>query len=93
MSALAKQLRTEVPERWSRLAALELILREVVAEFEDESVLPAVLRENVARAREALLELAERLPDTVGPFALPDADKTSLDLYRRALRRDERAYL
>jgi hypothetical protein len=61
------------------------------ARREDESVLPLTLRGAVARARETLLELAERLPDTVGPLELPDADESYIDLYRRALHRDEHA--
>ena len=40
MQVLAERLRADIPERWSRLAALELVLGEVVAEFEDESVVP-----------------------------------------------------
>ena len=89
MRALAARLLSDIPERWSRVTALELVVADVVREFEDDSVLPEALTEALADAHSGLRRLAEDAPRTIGEMVLPEPDETCLRLYRQALHRDE----
>ena len=77
---LAEAIANAIPEHWSRLLALEQVVDEIVREFQDEVVIPEVLRDLLLLMRAKLEGLYAIAPQFVGELGRPAADTAILDM-------------
>ena len=82
---LAAAIANAIPERWSRLLALEQVAEEIVREFQDEVVIPEVLRDFLPLMRATLERLYADAPWLVGVLERPEADDNILDMLYRGI--------
>ena len=82
---LAEAIANAIPEHWSRLLAQQQVVDEIVREFQDEVVIPEVLRDLLLLMRaklEGLYAIAQRF---VGELGRPEADDAILDMLYRGI--------
>ena len=82
---LAAAIANAIPERWSRLLALEQVVGEIVREFEDEVVIPEALRDLLLLIRTKLERLYADAPWLVGGLERREAEDAILDLLYRSI--------
>ena len=82
---LAEAIANAIPERWARLRALEQVVGEIVREFQDEVVIPEVLRDFLPLMRAKLERLYADTPWLVGALERPEADDNTLDMLYRGI--------
>ena len=85
MRELGRGLAREIPRCWSRLLALKLVVDEVREEFQDEVVVPEVLRDFLQLIRAKLERLYDQAPQLVGELERPEADETTVDMLDRGI--------
>ena len=85
LRGLAEAIANAIPERWSRLLAQEQVVEEIVREFQDEVVIPDVLRDFLLLMRAKLERLYADAPRYVGELRRPEADETILDMLYRGI--------
>jgi len=91
LRTLAVSIRAEVNSHWQQLLTFELVIDEMIAEFDGEDVLQPDVREVLGEARATLIELHERAQRYTGPFDLPaEADDEVLASVRRIVEREVR---
>jgi hypothetical protein len=91
--AAVRRVRDDCTSLWGSLLAHRQAVKEVVAEFDDEAVLPAALRNVLIEAGTELEALHAESQPIVGKIELPSADPAVLDRLRAGFGRDERLYL
>ena len=82
---LAEAIANAFPEHWSRLLAQEQVVEEIVREFQDEVVIPEVLRDFLLLMRAKLERLYADAPRLVGQLERPEADDAILDMLYRGI--------
>jgi hypothetical protein len=79
---LAEQIARSLGALWSRLLAVETLVREVEVAFDDDSAVPDELRELLEDSRERLMELFEHAPGLVGACERPEVDEDAVQRLR-----------
>ena len=82
---LAEAIANAIPEHWSRLLAQQQVVDEIVREFQDEVVIPEVLRDLLLLMRAKLEGLYAIAPQFVGELERPEADEAILDMLYRGI--------